>query len=164
MRENLAAETNTLVLKIKVLTTHFLSPLPSRIYTPTRTPSSELKLNKVKAAAGPISGSSGAPSKLKIFKKDLAPAAVPAPFIAPPAPVSQLQSDLEGLNLVSSASDRAAGANGEDEDYVMPLPPTPVISLAKEKILALVREREALDKPVLSLVVVGRSFLVCDQN
>ena len=35
---------------------------------------------------------------------------------------------------------------------------TPVLSLAKEKILELVKEREKEEKAVLSLVVVGSSF------
>lgn len=49
---------------------------------------------------------------------------------------------------------RGQAEEGEEERT-----PVPVVSIAKEKILEEVRKREAGEKPVLSLVVVGASFL-----
>ncbi|KAI5480838.1 elongation factor 1 alpha-like protein [Pseudohyphozyma bogoriensis] len=83
------------------------------------------------------------------------------PSTKPPVagPVSQLRSDLEGLNLVPSSSggERASSQTRSDagSDDIDSSPPTPVISIAKEKILEEVRKKEAEEKPVLSLVVVG---------
>jgi hypothetical protein len=47
--------------------------------------------------------------------------------------------------------------DGDDDMAVRSAPPTPVVSIAKEKILEEVRKNEFGDKPVLSLVVVGES-------
>lgn len=84
----------------------------------------------------------------RVFKKDLiASKHAIASISKPSGTVSQLQSDLEGMNLIPSVS-----AMEVEEHYV---PTALVISLATEKILELVREREKDEKPVLSLVVVG---------
>lgn len=71
--------------------------------------------------------------------------------------ISQLQADLEGMNLIptTSAASIKGSAKEEDTDYIVPLPSAPIVSLATEKILELAREREKDEKPVLSLVVVG---------
>lgn len=111
----------------------------------------DLRAKKAKAGSGPSSSTNSrsatplpvAAPKVKVYKKDLV---APVP-VATPAPVSQLRSDLEGMNLLE--------ADGIDEEMEAALPPTPVISLEKEKILELVRQREKEEKPALSLVVVG---------
>lgn len=55
------------------------------------------------------------------------------------------------MNLLDDADDDVAAQQA---------PPTPVASIAKEKILEEVRKNEFGDKPVLSLVVVG-AYLLC---
>ena len=75
-------------------------------------------------------------------------------------PVSQLRQDLEGMNLVPSASGSSSSSAGEATPPPPP-PPAPVTKLAKEKILAEVCKQEKDEKPVLSLVVVGASVPAC---
>ncbi|SGY94389.1 BQ5605_C037g11647 [Microbotryum silenes-dioicae] len=137
----------------------------------------EQKAKKAKAAAAAVSSQPGsarnsrpstpAPSaQKKTGTRNLSPTKRP-----PPGPVSQLRADLEGLNLLprdsSLASSTGATAGGStpgtssrvhtpsDIDDVEMSGPPPAITMAKDKILAEVREREKDRKPVLSLVVVG---------
>ena len=107
-------------------------------------------------------------------------ASLPPPV---PAPVNALRADMEAMGLGAPESagsllqieraqkeaqrqrqreedkDTAMATNGADDD-------APVLSIAKEKILEEVRAKEKTEKPVLSLVVVGKCFpktrLGCD--
>lgn len=102
-----------------------------------------------------------------------APAAAIAPKPVPKA-VSQLQQDMEGMNLLPSA-DKASGQSGspspaatDNEEWETGGATAPVVTVAREKILEEVKAQEA-GKPALSLVVVGEphsalQLSACDGN
>ncbi|SCZ88570.1 BZ3500_MvSof-1268-A1-R1_Chr2-1g04498 [Microbotryum saponariae] len=139
---------------------------------PIRKRAKKAKAAAAAASSQPASARNSRPStpapsaQKKTGTRNLSPTKRP-----PPGPVSQLRADLEGLNLLprnsSSASSTGATAGGStpgtssgahtpsDIDNVEMSGPPPAIAMAKDKILAEVREREKDRKPVLSLVVVG---------
>ena len=108
-------------------------------------------------------------------------ASLPPPV---PAPVNALRADMEAMGLgapesagsllqVERAQKQAQRQRQQEEDEDTTMTTTngadddaPVLSIAKEKILEEVRAKEKTEKPVLSLVVVGKCFpktrLGCD--
>lgn len=142
---------------VKVLTLFFLSFLYPSSTQSQLSRHLEAKQKKTNASQ---------PSSTKPSRPTKSPKKPSAATLPLPGPVSQLRQDLEGLNLIPSSSSSSSsvigsgvgkkGKNTIDDDVELPLtPPTPTINISKEKILEEVRRREADEKPVLSLVVVG---------
>lgn len=93
-----------------------------------------------------------------------------APGAAKPVPreLSQLQQDMEGMNLIPGGSKKKAEQAGQaratngnvvgiddSEQWDEGVATAPVVRLAREKILEQVKAQEE-GKPALSLVVVGK--------
>ncbi|GAA5941246.1 hypothetical protein JCM3775_006661 [Rhodotorula graminis] len=104
------------------------------------------------------SGSAGAsPVKVSLKKGGTTSAAAAAGGKAPAAgPVSALRGDMEAMGLVDGASGPLAREREEAERRKqVEEQAVPAVSITKAKILEEVKAKEADQKPVLSLVVVG---------
>ena len=102
------------------------------------------------------SGSAGAsPVKVSLKKGGAASAAAGGKAPAP-GPVSALRGDMEAMGLVDGASGPLAREREEAERRRQAEEQAvPAVSITKAKILEEVKAKEAEQKPVLSLVVVG---------
>lgn len=131
------------------------SPAEARLAKQARKAASATSSNPSSRPMTP-SGSAGAsPVKVSLKKGGAASAAAGGKAPAP-GPVSALRGDMEAMGLVDGASGPLAREREEAERRRQAEEQAvPAVSITKAKILEEVKAKEAEQKPVLSLVVVG---------